>query len=100
MISFILIGAVVVGLVEINSSVPKPVHPLSVQQTDRPIRDFDDRGGLTFDEDKPRIDRFAEEMKRNQSNVAYIIAYAGLVSYKNEAAIRLRCIRNHLVTAH
>jgi hypothetical protein len=70
------------------------------QQTPRPIRDYDDGGGLSFEEDKPRIDRFAEEMKRNGSAEAYIIAYGGLVSYKNEAAIRLRCIQNYLVTTH
>jgi hypothetical protein len=54
----------------------------------------------TFEEDKPRIDRFAEEMKNNNSAEGYIIAYGGLVSYKNEARIRLRCIRDYLVIAH
>lgn len=66
----------------------------------QPIRDFDDGAAPTFKQDKPRIDRFAEAMKKTPSAHAYIIAYGGLKSYKNEAGIRLRCIRNYLVKTH
>ena len=96
----ILIIAGMAGLVQTNSTVLKPMNQLPDQRTDWPIPHEDDGSGLSFQEDKPRIDLFAEQMKGNKSAVAYIIAYGGLVSYKNEAAIRLRCIRNHLITAH
>ncbi|HKY44639.1 MAG TPA: hypothetical protein VJM50_16230 [Pyrinomonadaceae bacterium] len=62
--------------------------------------DPDDGSGRSFEQDKPRLDRFAKEMQENNSAEAYIIAFAGLVSYKNEAKIRLNCIREYLKTAH
>jgi hypothetical protein len=89
-----------IGLVEINRPGITPSVHLAAQETQRPIFDKDDGGGLSFEEDKPRIDRFAEEIKRNNSAEAYIIAYGGLVSYKNEARIRLSCIRDYLKTSH
>lgn len=67
---------------------------------DRPIMDPDDGSGRSFEQDKPRLDRFAEEMKVDTSADAYIIAFAGSVSYKNEAKIRLNCIRRYLITTH
>ena len=78
----------------------KPLIDLSCRIQDKPIRDPDDGSGRTFDQDKPRLDSFAEEMKVNSSADAYIIAFAGLVSYKNEARIRLNCIRNYLIKTH
>jgi hypothetical protein len=98
--SIILIVAVLAGPIELYSQDPKPLDPSADKRMDRPIRDEFDGDGRTFEQDKPRIDRFAEEIKSNKSDTAYIIAYAGLVSYKNEARIRLRCIRNHLKTVH
>jgi hypothetical protein len=62
--------------------------------------DPDHGSGRSFEQDKPRLDRFAKEMKENASADAYIIAYAGLVSYKNEARIRLNCTRKYLITTH
>lgn len=62
--------------------------------------DPDDGSGRTFEQDKPRLDRFAKEMKVESSADAYIIAFAGQVSYKNEARIRLNCVRKYLVTTH
>ncbi|HEU4508432.1 MAG TPA: hypothetical protein VFR78_09365 [Pyrinomonadaceae bacterium] len=67
---------------------------------DKPIMDPDDGSGTSFEQDKPRLDRFAKAIKLNSSADAYIIAYGGLVSYKNEARIRLRCIRKYLTTTH
>ena len=55
----------------------------------------DDGSGLSFEEDKPRIRRFAENLEESKTAIGYIIAYGGLVSYKNEAAIRLRCIQKY-----
>lgn len=98
--SIIVFITAVVGLVEIIPPGINPIDQLSGQDTQQPIFDKDDGGGLSFEEDKPRIDRFAEDIKRNHSAEAYIIAYGGLVSYKNEARIRLSCIRNYLKTAH
>lgn len=98
-VTVILIIAGAAGLVQINSAVLTPMKQLPEQRTVT-IPHEDDGSGLSFQEDKPRIDLFAEQIKRNKSALAYIIAYGGLVSYKNEAAIRLRCIRNHLITAH
>ena len=66
----------------------------------KPIYDPDDGGGRSFEQDKPRIDRFAKAMKENSSADAYIIAYGGLESYRNEAGIRLNCIRKYLMTSH
>ena len=99
-ISVILIVAVLAGTIELYPQDPKPLDPSADKRIDRPIRDELDGEALTFEEDKPRIDRFAEEIKNNKSSIAYIIAYAGSVSYKNEARIRLRCIRDHLKTVH
>ena len=63
-------------------------------------RHYDQGEGRTFQQDKPRLDRFAAEIKASESAKAYIIAYAGMVSYKNEARIRLGCIQNYLKIAH
>ena len=98
--SVILITAGLAGLVQINSIGVKQNEWPADQTTQRPIVDRDDGGGSSFEEDKPRIDGFADEMKRDNTADAYIIAYGGLVSYKNEARLRLRCIRDYLITAH
>lgn len=98
--SVILIIAGLAVFVQINSPGNKPLDHLKDRTQDRPIRHEDEGSGLSFEEDKPRIAAFAEVMKKNKSVKAYIIAYGGLVSYKNEAAIRLRCIRNYLIAAH
>lgn len=99
--SIMLLIIALVGAVELNpQGIKPPIGHVGGQETQRPIFDKDDGGGLNFEEDKPRIDRFAENMKRNNSAEAYIIAYGGLVSYKNEARIRLSCIRNYLKQAH
>jgi hypothetical protein len=98
--SIMLLITALVGMVDIIPPGIKPRGHVAGQETQRPIFDKDDGAGLSFEEDKPRIDRFAEDMKRNNSAQAYIIAYGGLVSYKNEARIRLSCIRDYLKTAH
>jgi len=87
------------GIVDVRWRQLKPWVSSSPTQ-EKPIMDPDDGGGRSFEQDKPRLDRFAAEMKINSSGDAYIIAFAGLVSYKNEARIRLNCIRKYLVTIH
>jgi hypothetical protein len=78
----------------------RPSDDLVWQNPNKPIKDPDEGSGRTFEQDKPRLDRFAKEMKENTSADAYIIAYGGLVSYKNEARMRLTCIRKYLTTTH
>ena len=89
-----------IGIVGARLRQTRPSVPLNCPSQDKPIIDPDDGSGRTFDQDKPRLDRFAEEMKKNSSADAYIIAFAGLVSYKNEVKIRLNCIRKYLITTH
>lgn len=90
-----MIGNVHVGLRE-----TKPFVAFNCWRQDKPIMDPDDGSGRSFEQDRPRLDRFAEEMKVNSSADAYIIAFAGLMSYKNEAKIRLNCIRKYLIKTH
>jgi len=97
-ILFLIIG--LMGIFDVRLRSTKPLIALSCRIQDKPIMDPDDGSGRTFEQDKPRLDRFAEEMKVNSSADAYIIAFAGLVSYKNEARIRLNCIRKYLLTTH
>ena len=87
------------GIVDVGLRRTKPIDHL-IQSEQRPIFDPDDGSGRSFEQDKPRIDRFAKAMKESSSADAYIIAYAGLVSHKNEARIRLNCIRKYLITSH
>ena len=98
--SVLLIVAIVAGLIEVNSPRNKPLVHVADQEQDKPWIHEDDGGGLSFEDDKPRIDRFAKELKSNNAYTGYVIAYGGLVSYRNEAGIRLRCIRDHLKNAH
>jgi len=100
-IDVVLLSAIVfTGIVGIGLRRNKPIDNLKYQSPQRPIFDPDDGAGRSFEQDKPRIDRFAKAMREDNSADAYIIAYAGLVSYKNEAKIRLNCTRKYLVTTH
>ena len=69
-------------------------------QNQRQVFDPDDGAGRSFEQDKPRIDRFARAIKEDPFADAYIIAYGGLVSYKKEARIRLDCTRRYLMATH
>ena len=97
-ILFLAIG--LMGVFDVRLRLIKPLIVLSCRIQDKPIMDPDDGHGRTFEQDKPRLDRFAEEMKTNSSADAYIIAFAGLVSYKDETRIRLNCIRKYLISTH
>jgi hypothetical protein len=89
-----------IGIIDVRLRQTKQLVDLSSQSPQKPIIDLDHGSGRSFEEDKPRLDRFAKAMKENGSADAYIIAYAGLVSYKNEARIRLNCTRKYLTTTH
>jgi len=89
-----------IGTIDFRLRQTKPLVAFSCRSQDKPIMDPDDGNGRSFEQDKPRLDRFAKEMKVNTSADAYIIAFAGLVSYKNEARIRLNCVREYLITTH
>jgi hypothetical protein len=95
-----MVLSVVIALSLSVDDISRHISGSTCHNPQRPIIDFDDGGGRTFEEDKPRIDRFAKAIKENSSAEAYIIAYGGLVSYKNEARIRLSCIRDYLKRSH
>ena len=100
-ISVILLLSIgLIGIVDVRLGPVKPVVAMSCRSQDKPIMDPDHGSGRSFEQDKPRLDRFANEIKENASADAYIIAFAGLVSYKNESRIRLNCIRKYLVKTH
>lgn len=100
-INLVLIALIgVTGFFDVGLRRTKPVDHLIGQCPQRPIFDPDDGMGRTFEQDKPRIDRFAKAIKEDSSAEVYIIAYGGMVSYKNEAKIRLTCTRKYLMTIH
>lgn len=98
----VIVGSAIVFTGTVDASVRRstPIDPVKCQSCQRPIVDPDDGSGRSFEQDKPRIDRFVKAMKEDSSSDAYIIAYAGLVSYKNEAKIRLNCTRKYMVSTH
>ena len=71
-----------------------------INSDQNPVFDPDMGAGLTFEEDKPRIDRFAKGLKKVPNAKGYIIAYGGEVGPVGEAKTRLKCIRNYLTSAH
>ena len=91
---------VFIGINDVRLRPTKPLVTFTCRSQDKPIIDPDHGSGRSFEQDRPRLDRFAKEMKENPSADAYIIAYAGLVSYKNEARIRLDCTRKYLRETH
>ena len=100
-LKIMLLSVVIGGTGILGITVPPNwVGNLSWHSPQRPIFDPDDGDGRSFEQDKPRLDRFAKAMRENGSANAYIIAYGGLVSYRNEARIRLNCTRNYLITVH
>ena len=55
------------GIFDVRLRPTKPLIALSCPIQDKPIMDPDDGSGRTFQQDKPRLDRLAEEMKVNSS---------------------------------
>ena len=60
------------------------------------IFDRDDGSGLSFEEDKPRMDQFARNLIRVSNSKGYVIVYGGQKGPPNEARIRISCIRKYL----
>ena len=56
--------------------------------------------GLTFEQDKPRLDHFASNLKIDTDARAYVIVYGGRVGPKGEAKIRAKCIKEYLINKH
>jgi hypothetical protein len=65
-----------------------------------PILDRDTGSGLTFEQDRARLDQFAADLKEIPNSKAFIIAYGGAVGAVGEAKSRLKCIRNYLTNHH
>ena len=65
-----------------------------------PILDRDTGSGLTFEQDRPRLNQFAADLKKVPNSTAYIIAYGGAVGPVREAKIRLKCIEQYLKNRH
>lgn len=97
---FLTIGMAVIANLDLRWLHASPSLMTGGWGVQKPIMDPDNGSGRTFQQDKPRLDRFAKAMKEHSSNEAYIIAYGGMVSYKNEARIRLNCTRKYLMTTH
>jgi hypothetical protein len=60
----------------------------------------DSASGLTFEQDKPRLDHFASNLKIDPETKAYIIIYGGRVGPAKEAVMRGRCIEEYLMGKH
>lgn len=65
LVLFVVIASI--GIVNVRLQQTKPLFDLSGPSQDRPIMDPDDGSGRSFEQDKPRIDRFANEMKEKLS---------------------------------
>jgi hypothetical protein len=78
-----------------------PDEPFArTERVQEPILDRDSGSGLTFEQDRPRLDQFAEDLAKVPNSKAYIIAYGGVVGPVGEAKIRLQCIRQYLKNRH
>ena len=64
------------------------------------VRDRDDASGLSFEEDKPRVDQFARNLMNVPNVKGYVIAYGGRTGPRNEARTRLTCIRKYLARSY
>jgi hypothetical protein len=64
------------------------------------IVDRDDGSGLSFEDDKPRVDQFARNLINVPETKGYVIAYSGLVGPPHEAKTRLTCIRKYLARSY
>jgi hypothetical protein len=64
------------------------------------IHDRDDGSGLTFEEDRPRIDQFAKNLIKAVDAKGYVIAYGGRIGPRGEAKTRLRCISRYLARSY
>lgn len=61
---------------------------------------FDAYGDLSPKLERERLDAVAAELLRRPETKAYLIAYAGQVAYKGEAAARAACAKDYLIKKH
>ena len=73
--------------------------PVGRTQADSLIK-FDEYGDLSPDLERERLDNVAAQLRRRPETKAYLIAYAGQVALKGEAAARAACARNYLIKKH
>lgn len=74
--------------------------PISTENVQEPVFDSRNSVGLTFSEDKPRLDQFARNLKKTPNAKAYVIAYGVDLGLSGEARMRLKCVRNYLAKTH
>lgn len=77
-----------------------PPSPAAKSKAQDRIFDRDDGGGLSFEEDKPRVDQFARNLVSVPNAKGYVIAYGGLTGPLHEAKSRLTCIRKYLTRSY
>jgi len=73
---------------------------VTTQSSPQGIVDTDNGAGLTFAQDKPRLNQFALNLKRDFHKKLHVIVYGGRIGPRGEAKIRADCIRNYLVRKH
>lgn len=73
--------------------------PVGRTQAD-PFLKFDAYGDLSPKLERERLDAVAAELLRRPETKAYLIAYAGQVAYKGEAAARAACAKDYLIKKH
>lgn len=69
-------------------------------EAQRGIEDYDPAFGLTFEQLKPRLDKFAKRLKSTPNARVHIIVYGGRVGPEREADARGKCIKGYLVKKH
>lgn len=81
----------------LTASCSLPPHPRDSYQVVDP-RVFDQYSGLTFREEKERLDNLASQLLIEPDTKTYIIAYAGRRSRAGEVQARVRRARKYLIT--
>ena len=102
---FILILGVVIAFLPDRSTLSDSIQlettsTAAKSTTQDRIFDRDDGGGLSFEEDKPRVDQFARNLINVPKAKGYVIAYGGLTGPPHEAKSRLTCIRKYLARSY
>jgi hypothetical protein len=81
----------------LTDSCSLPTHSMDSYQAVDP-RVFDQYSGLTFREEKERLDNLASQLLVEPDTKAYIVLYAGRRSRAGEVQARIRRARKYLIT--
>lgn len=84
LIAFLLIAAPVLAQ---DPSPPRPVDSVA----------RDEYGNIRWRDEKPVLDRYANNLRRLEGSVVYIFSYGGLRTCRGGAKARARRARNYLV---